>query len=209
MRASDVPAPPPRSPPVAAFDRRVDDFFEAHLRGRPVLDHVFYGASALGDHGLLWHMLAVARGLRTDEDWRAVARTSAAVGIESALVNGPVKWVFRRTRPVLDLPHALPLRRPRTSSFPSGHATSAFCAAALLSDGDPAWQPVYYALALIVATSRVYVRIHHPSDVVGGIGIGVVLGAVGRRLLPLPARAARARGGRHGIPQPLGRLHPV
>ena len=46
---------------------------------------------------------------------------------------------------------------------------------------------MYYALAAIVATSRVYVRIHHASDVVGGIPIGIVLGRLGRRLMPLPA----------------------
>jgi undecaprenyl-diphosphatase len=75
---------------------------------------------------------------------------------------------------------------PRTSSFPSGHATSAFCAAALLSDGDPTWAPLYYTLAVIVAWSRVHVKIHHASDVVAGIAIGVALGELSRHITPLP-----------------------
>lgn len=176
-----------------AIDAKVDDFFARRIRGRPGLDRLFYGASALGDHGIIWMGLAVIRGLRSPEHWQAVVRAGAGLGLESALVNGPVKWLFRRERPVQAGVRPLPLRQPRTSSFPSGHATSAYCSAALLSDGDPALRPLYYGVATIVAWSRVYVGIHHASDVVGGTAIGVVLGEVGRRVYPLPPRSS----GRH------------
>src|SRR5262249_20784913 len=100
-----------------------------------------------------------------------------------------VKSFFRRGRPIFDGDRPHRLRRPRTSSFPSGHATAAFTAAGLLSEGDPLW-PLYYALALIVATSRSYVTIHHASDVVGGIAVGLVLGRAGRRIYPLESTRA-------------------
>ena len=54
-----------------------------------------------------------------------------------------------------------------TSSFPSGHATAAFCAATLLG-GGAGW----YALAAAVAATRVYVRLHHASDVLAGAAFG-------------------------------------
>jgi membrane-associated phospholipid phosphatase len=174
---------------IAAFDRQVDEFFERYLRGRPGLDRIFYSASAVGDHSIIWLVLAAIRGLRADEDWHAVVRAAGGIGVESAVVNGPMKMLFGRDRPVYQGLRPRPLRRPRTSSFPSGHATSAFCAAALLSDGDPALRPLYYGLALLVAWSRVYVRIHHASDVVGGMAIGAVLGEVARRVYPLPPPA--------------------
>jgi undecaprenyl-diphosphatase len=196
VTAPTVRLPAPAARRVATFDRKVDAFFEAHLRNRPLLDRVFYSASAVGDHGIIWLLLAVLRGLRSDEDWHAVVRATAGVGAESALVNGPMKWLFRRARPVDDGVRPLPLRKPKTSSFPSGHATSAFCAAALLSDGDPTWRPLYYSLAMVVAWSRVYVRIHHASDVVGGIGIGIALGEVGRRIYPLPSLGPRKESNR-------------
>ena len=79
-------------------------------------------------------------------------------------------------------PHTL--RQPLTSSFPSGHASAAFTAAALLSDGSGA-KPLFYAVAGIVALSRVHVRIHHASDVVGGVAVGLVLGALAKDLWPL------------------------
>jgi membrane-associated phospholipid phosphatase len=173
---------------VDAFDKRVDAQFD-RLRGNPIADRIFYGASALGDHGLIWLMLGAFRGLRggpTDHHFRAAVRLGAGVGIESAIVNLGIKSLFRRKRPAWELERPLHLRRPRTSSFPSGHATSAFTAAGLLSDQDRRLRPAYYLIAVVVAWSRVYVKIHHASDVVAGIVVGIGLGKLGRRLFPLP-----------------------
>jgi len=58
----------------------------------------------------------------------------------------------------------------------------------LLSDGDERLAPLYFATAVVVATSRVYVRIHHASDVVGGMAVGRALGLIGKRLAPLGDR---------------------
>jgi undecaprenyl-diphosphatase len=171
---------------VADFDRWIDDGFERVLRHHALADRVFYGASAVGDHGLLWMGLAVAQAVRRgDDDWsRPLLRAMIGLGLESIIVNGPVKWIFRRKRPVPLGPRPRHLRQPRTSSFPSGHASAAFFGAALLREDD-SWWPAYYALALVVAASRVHVRIHHASDVVGGIAVGVVLGELARALVPL------------------------
>jgi len=195
-----MPEPPPLLPPlspatrsrIAAFDASVDRAFD-HLRGNPVADRVFYGASALGDHSLIWLMLGALRGLRSEHDWKAAIRVGVMLGAESALVNVGIKSLFKRTRPPWEQPRPMKLRRPLTSSFPSGHATSAFTAAGLLADDDPLW-PAYYAIAVLVAASRVYVRVHHASDVIGGIPIGIALGRLGRRLLPLPPRPGGLTG---------------
>jgi undecaprenyl-diphosphatase len=163
------------------FDRVVDAAFD-RIRGNPVADAVMYGASAVGDHGIVWLALAGLRALR-ERDRAEAVRVVAIMAAESATVNLGIKSLFRRVRPVVDVPRPLPLRIPRTSSFPSGHATSAFCAAAVLSEGDRA-ALAYYALAAFVAASRVHVRIHHASDVVAGVVVGTVLGRVARLIWP-------------------------
>jgi len=169
---------------IRRFDEVVDGAFE-RLRGHPPVDRLFYGASELGDHGMIWVMLGALRGLRGDHHWRPAVRVGLGVGIESIVVNAGIKSLFRRRRPVVDTPRPYPLRVPLTSSFPSGHATSAFCAATLLADGDPHLAPLYFGVATIVALSRIHVRIHHASDVAGGVAVGLVLGQLGKRIAPL------------------------
>jgi len=169
---------------IARFDDEADAAFD-RLRGNPVADRIFYGASELGDFSLVWFFLGALRGLRSERDWHAAVRVGLALGVESALVNGVIKSFFRRRRPATQgFIHTRRLRQPRTSSFPSGHATSAFSAAALLSEDDALW-PVYYLIAVVVASSRVYVKMHHASDVVAGAALGAVMGHMARRLLPL------------------------
>jgi undecaprenyl-diphosphatase len=181
---------------IARFDDRVDSFFD-RLRGHPVADRVFYGATNVGEHGIVWFLLGALRGLRSERDWHAAVRVGAGVAVESVVVNLGVKALFRRTRPPWDIDRPFAIRRPLTSSFPSGHATSAFTAAVLLSDDDVLW-PAYYAIATVVATSRVYVKIHHASDVAGGIAIGLLMGHVARRLFPLPVEPAESVTGGGG-----------
>lgn len=185
------PIPLPEGGRLSAFDATVDDWAERHLRDKPAIDRVMYTASAWGDHGNLWLVLATLQAARLPRDWRRpLLRAAIGLALESALVNGPVKWMFRRTRPEHAGTRPMHLRIPRTSSFPSGHATAAFFGAALLSDGDPSWRPLYYAIAVIVAASRVHVRIHHTSDVVGGVLIGITLGRIALHLVPLQESAA-------------------
>ena len=168
---------------IGHFDDRVDSAVD-HLRGNPVADRLFYAASELGDFSLIWLILAAARGIRSERDERAAVRAAVGAGVETVLVNGVIKSFFRRTRPPWDVVRPHHLRRPLTSSFPSGHATAAFTNAILLADGDPLW-PLYFAVAAVVASSRVYVKIHHASDVLAGVAVGVALGLTGKRLWPL------------------------
>ncbi len=162
---------------IDRLDDRLDDAWEL-LRGHPAVDRLFYTASEAADFSVLWHTLGVAQAIVKDDPKIAIA-VSTALGLESALINGPVKSMFRRSRPVQETPRPYNLRQPKTSSFPSGHASAAMVAAAMLSrnGGGPLW----YTLGAIVATSRIHVRIHHASDDVGGVVAGVALGALARR----------------------------
>jgi undecaprenyl-diphosphatase len=166
---------------VTHFDERADRLIEP-LRGRPGADRIFYTASALGDFGLLWVVFALLRALRGGKkNERAAIRGIVATGVESVLVNVILKSFFGRGRPLEQRDHPLPLRQPRSSSFPSGHTTAAFCGAVLLSEDDP-FAAGYFVAAGVISLSRMYVKAHHASDVAGGVGVGLFLGWVGRRL---------------------------
>ncbi len=162
---------------IDEVDEVVDQWWE-QWRNHPLIDRVFYTASEAADFSLLWHTLGVAQAI-IEDDPKIAMGLSAALGVESALLNGPIKSLFRRRRPLQPAPRPLNLRQPITSSFPSGHASAAMVAAAVLSrrTGGPLW----YALGAVVAASRVHVRIHHASDVLGGLVIGVAFGKIASR----------------------------
>ena len=165
----------------------LDESFEKWLEPRrtEALDRLFYGLSSAADHGLLWHAVGAVRAAHRREPKYAL-RFSAVLGAESLVTNGLVKSLFRRVRPRehFDNDDPLPygMRRPITSSFPSGHAATAFMCASVLAHGrrsGPAW----FTLAALVGFSRVYVRMHHASDVVAGAALGLALGRAARTAL--------------------------
>jgi len=177
---------------IAAFDTAIDTRVD-RFRGHPHIDRLMYAASELGDFSLIWHLVSATRALGPDRRLAHAVRVAAVLGVESGLVNGPVKSLFRRHRPAWEQERPRRLRRPRTTSFPSGHASAAFTAAGVLAQNDPL-APLYYAIGAVVASSRVYVKIHHPSDVVAGALVGIVLARVARKVLPFPAVSGNARG---------------
>lgn len=169
---------------VDRFDDAVDAAWGRAFRGHPAADRLFYLASELGDFSVLWLIIAAAQGLRSDEDADASIRFSLLLLGESLLVNQGIKRVVRRPRPevVEERPHHV--RRPLTSSFPSGHASSAMAAAHLLGRRNPRLRPLYYGVAAIVATSRVHVQVHHASDVIAGAAVGTVYARLADRWIP-------------------------
>ena len=190
-----------RSHPLAVRTRAVDRAVDAAVSRirHPVLDAVFYPLSSAADHSLLWLAAAGVREATGRARPGTALRLAAVLGAESAVTNLALKGVFGRIRPALDpaLTGPLPwgLRRPVTSAFPSGHATAGFTSAMFLSRADPG--PPWYLLAGLVGFSRVYVRLHHTSDVVAGAALGLAFGALARRFAP-PAPAAPVAGGNAG-----------
>lgn len=167
---------------VADFDAAVDRWVD-QWRGNPKLDRLMYAASELGDFSLIWHLISTARALAPDRRVEDALRVSTIIGIESLLVNGVIKSFVRRHRPAWEQERPHKLRRPRTSSFPSGHASSAATFVGVMAQNDPLW-PLYAVAAATVATSRVYVKIHHASDVVAGAALGAGLALIARRFWP-------------------------
>jgi membrane-associated phospholipid phosphatase len=169
-------------PWVASFDRRIDLAFD-RIRGEPAVDRVFLAASRLGDWSLVWHLLGIIRSVARRRPDQAIA-LALALGVESLVVNQGIKRIFRRQRPTVAGADGLDVRAPSTSSFPSGHASSAAFASTILIRWDGRrWAPLWLAVAALVGLSRVHVRIHHASDIVAGAVVGNLLARACRRVL--------------------------
>ena len=99
-----------------------------------------------------------------------------AIGVTSATVNLGIKPLARRRRPDRlspDLVGARYVRMPGSTSFPSGHAASAFAFAYAVGRHLPGLAVPIRLLAGAVAYSRVHTGVHYPGDVV----VGSILGA--------------------------------
>jgi membrane-associated phospholipid phosphatase len=163
----------------------------------PLLDRGLPALSRMANHSQLWWLIAACLatwGGRFGK--RAAIRGLGSIAATSTLVSRVLKPAFRRPRPALqDIPLARQLtRRPRTASFPSGHAASAFAFAVGASCEVPALAPPLALLAAAVGYSRVYSGVHYPVDILVGGGVGAGVALLSRPAWPLVPRAARKAG---------------
>jgi membrane-associated phospholipid phosphatase len=71
---------------------------------------------------------------------------------------------------------------PRSSSFPSGHAASAFAFATGAGNAQPVLSSPLRAVATLVGYSRVHTGVHYPADVLAGAFIGASAAELAGRL---------------------------
>ena len=163
---------------VSRFDRAADAVVE-RLRKHRSLDKVAQVCSRLGDFSVVWYLAGFLRAIGSAQRLKEAFVFAALIAAESLTTNQGIKRLFRRERPTTTGDERSPVRQPRTSSFPSGHASAATFAVFVLALWSP-WQQLlgWIALALAIAGSRVYVRIHHASDVLGGIFFGALMGGL-------------------------------
>ncbi|MDQ7805502.1 phosphatase PAP2 family protein [Amycolatopsis sp. A133] len=138
--------------------------------------------SALAQGGLLWVVVAGVLAWRPGRRRRAAGRGLVAAAAGMAFGHG-MKAVVRRRRPPADsLPaHRALLEKPKSSAFPSTHATTAAAFTVAVALDAPAVGAALAPLAAAVCYSRLRTRAHWPTDVYGGVALGAVAGGVVHR----------------------------
>lgn len=188
---------------VYDVDRRLYLLLHSRLRA-PWLDPIMIWSTKAGTKGMVW--LGIAAGLLIDSSshgrWFALLSVAALL-LAEGMINLILKPLIHRQRPYAH--HGLArllVSAPGPHSWPSAHAGSSAAAATVLAVGFPHWAPVFIALALLVAYSRVYVGVHYPLDVLAGVIVGfaaavlVLIAGAGLRhvlttWLSMEARAVR------------------
>lgn len=146
----------------------------------PVGDMAMILITRLGDAGAVWILLAVIL-LIVPETRKSGAVLAAALCVDVVLCNGILKNLFRRIRPCdINTSIQLIIPRPDDFSFPSGHTAASFAAvAALMMAGEQKLWKLSLALAVMIAFSRLYLYVHYPTDILGGIIVGGIAGTIG------------------------------
>jgi membrane-associated phospholipid phosphatase len=166
---------------VEAFDEAADRVLE-RVRGHQTIDRLMTLATDAGEFSSVWHASSLVRGLARGRPDQVIG-LAIGIGAESLIVNQGLKRIFRRRRPTATGDPRYAIRTPLTSSFPSGHASAAaFAAVTLIGWDGRRWAPLWGTMATVVALSRPYVRIHHASDVVGGVVVGAAMGVAARSI---------------------------
>lgn len=161
--------------------RRLDERAYALVNGRmehPALDR---GFTALTELGSMYASLAAAVSLAAGGRRRTAVRALGAAGTMWTL-GQLLKRLYGRPRPFLSLrPGRLLIGRPQGTSWPSSHPavlTSFVAVAARDLDAGPGGRVLAALLPSAVAASRVYLGVHYPSDVVGGLLLGGAVAAL-------------------------------
>lgn len=153
----------------------------------PSLDVVMRGLSRAADHSKLWFATAAGLALLGGPSGRLAARKGlVSLGIASGFANLVAKPLTTRRRPARKEAEELASRHvqmPRSSSFPSGHAASAFAFATGAANAQPMFSAPLRAVATLVGYSRVHTGVHYPADVLAGAFIGVSAAELAGHLL--------------------------
>ena len=144
------------------------------------LDKLMVAVSTIGNGGAVW----IATGIIM-LFFKKHRKTGIAVliGLLLGLILGnlTIKNLVARPRPCAintDINLLIPF--PSEFSFPSGHTLSSFVSAVGIYLGNKKLGVWAVVLASLIAFSRLYLYVHFPTDILGGIILGTVLAHIAR-----------------------------
>ncbi len=165
------------------FEFAILNFIQHYMRS-DVMDQIMIAITHLGDAGMIWIILtALLLFIPTTRKVGIVLM--AALIFDLVLCNFIVKPFIARTRPY-DINTAIQLLigRQEDYSFPSGHTAAGIaCVVGLyltrhLIRQRWLWK-MALALSVLIAFSRMYLYVHFPTDIIGGVIVGGVCGILG------------------------------
>lgn len=160
---------------LMTIDWNILYWIQGHIRSG-IMDKCMPVITHLGSAGAVWILIALC--CLFFRRYRLLG-VMLAVGMlcELALGNGILKHLIARSRPCwLDPSVTLLIATPKDFSFPSGHTFVSFTCAVIIFLYKKSWGIPALILAGLIAFSRLYLFVHFPSDILGGLILGIFLG---------------------------------
>lgn len=158
---------------IQTIDSNILFWIQNNLHNK-FLDYFMSIITTLGDMGIIWILIAFA--LLFSKKYRTIGiLTLSALLLNLILGEGILKNLIQRPRPFVTLEGLdIIITKPSSYSFPSGHTSSAFAAALMLGYYFKKYRWYLYIFAGLTAFSRIYLLVHYPSDILGGIMLGAI-----------------------------------
>lgn len=107
------------------------------------------------------------------EKWRIFQVVIVSIFVSRIVITELIRMFYHRLRPYLEIP-ANNLLTESAFSFPSGHAAFFFALAAAVYGFNKKWGIGFFGSAAVISISRIAAGVHYPSDIVGGMIIGIL-----------------------------------
>lgn len=157
------------------MELKILDFIQT-LRN-PILDKMMLLFTSLGNGGIIWLLLVVIL-VCIPKTRKTGVMVMLALALDVLLCSGLLKHLFARIRPCdVNTSIQLLIPRPTDYSFPSGHTSVSFSvvAALYLAKEKKLFIPSLL-IAILISFSRMYLYVHYPTDILGGIVLGILCG---------------------------------
>ncbi len=160
------------------FDFEILFFIKNHIRN-DFLNVIVPFYTTLGDDGIIWIVFGII--LLIPKKTRKCGIMVLGALLVMLIVNNIIlKNLIARARPYATYPELVSdladiVHIPKSYSFPSGHTVSAMAVAFTVLTQHKKLGIVTLVLAFFMGLSRLYVGVHFPTDVFGGIIVGAVI----------------------------------
>lgn len=150
----------------------------------PILDTFMKSVTKLGDAGIVWIILTIIL-LLIPKTRKAGVYMAVALIADLIICNAILKPIVARTRPYnVNKTIKLLVKPLKDYSFPSGHTAASFASvSALFFAGRKKMAAAALVLSVLIAFSRLYLYVHYPTDVLGGLIIGLLCGWIADLIL--------------------------
>lgn len=157
---------------INKLDISILHFIKDNL-SNPIMDKIMIFITSIGDLGLVWILLAIS--LLFVKKYRKIGfLVLLSLLLANILGELILKNIVQRPRAFLQYPGIeILIKAPTSYSFPSGHTASSFAAATILSMYFKKYGWMSYILSSLIAFSRLYLFVHYPTDIIGGILLGI------------------------------------
>ncbi|GAA0124965.1 phosphatase PAP2 family protein [Clostridium sp. CTA-19] len=162
---------------IIFFIQKVDNLILNYIKDNMhvhIMDKIMVIITSLGNWGVIWIIISCL--LIINKKYRNIGLMAlGALILSTILGEGILKHIIKRTRPCVDIsPINLLIKKPLSYSFPSGHTTSSFAVVGVLYRYFKNYTFELFAIAILIAFSRLYLYVHYPTDILGGIILGLI-----------------------------------